>query len=156
MEQTYLTAVNIVKVRHLQDINIHLDNNKRKHLIFTGKNGSGKTSVLDALVDHFRFVIGNFNTKEKIQEFIDFNYKQLAHSSTEDDKKKNIDIKENISFWKKEMKHWNTGAVTECTSFSVLREKYMSADFILENYKANRLLKVEITNTIENIKPQKT
>lgn len=154
MEQTYLTAVNIVKVRHLQNITIPLDNNKRKHLILTGKNGSGKTSVLEALVEHFRFLVGDFYTKERIQELIDHYQKQLTSGATEAEKQKNISTRKSISTWKKKMEQWTTGVVTECTSFSALREKYSSGDFILAYYKADRLLKVEISSTIENIKLQ--
>ena len=46
MEQTFLTDIHIKKVRHLKNVTIPLDKEKRKHLILTGKNGSGKTSVL--------------------------------------------------------------------------------------------------------------
>lgn len=41
-----ITDVRINNVRHLRNINIVLDDYCRKHLILTGKNGSGKTSVL--------------------------------------------------------------------------------------------------------------
>lgn len=57
MEQLYLTDVNIVKVRHLENIRISLGGEKRKHLIFTGKNGSGKTSVLDRMAMIFEVTL---------------------------------------------------------------------------------------------------
>ena len=57
MEETFLTEVDIKKVRHLENIRIPLDNKKRKHLILTGKNGSGKTSVLETLVKTFELII---------------------------------------------------------------------------------------------------
>lgn len=37
MEQTFLTKVDIKKVRHLHDISIPLSNESRKHLLLTGK-----------------------------------------------------------------------------------------------------------------------
>ena len=151
MEQTYLTAVNIIKVRHLQNITIPLDKNKRKHLILTGKNGSGKTSVLEALVEHFRYVFGNFYTKERILELIDANKKNLTNGTTEKEKQRNLEARKHIDMWEKELLHWTNGAITECTSFSVLREKYASGDFILAYYKADRLSTVEISSTIEKI-----
>lgn len=49
MEQLYITKLAINKVRHLKDILIPLSENQIKHLILTGKNGSGKTSVVEAL-----------------------------------------------------------------------------------------------------------
>lgn len=49
MEQLYIANLTINKVRHLKDISIPLSENQIKHLILTGKNGSGKTSVVEAL-----------------------------------------------------------------------------------------------------------
>ena len=49
MEQTFLTELRINKVRHLHDITIPLSKTERKNLILTGKNGSGKTSVLRSM-----------------------------------------------------------------------------------------------------------
>ena len=57
MEQTFFTGVNIEKVRHLENISIPLDKGKRKHLILTGKNGSGKTSVLEAMVKYLEYIV---------------------------------------------------------------------------------------------------
>lgn len=49
MERLYITKFTINKVRHLKNISIPLSENQIKHLILTGKNGSGKTSVVEAL-----------------------------------------------------------------------------------------------------------
>ena len=49
MERVYITKLTIDKVRHLKNISIPLSENQIKHLILTGKNGSGKTSVIEAL-----------------------------------------------------------------------------------------------------------
>ena len=49
MERIFITNLTIKKVRHLKDISIPLSENQIKHLILTGKNGSGKTSVVEAL-----------------------------------------------------------------------------------------------------------
>ena len=49
MEETFITSIKINKVRHLEGLEIRLSDTDRKHLILTGKNGSGKTSVLEAI-----------------------------------------------------------------------------------------------------------
>lgn len=151
MEQTFLTSVNIAKVRHLQNITIPLSTEKRKHLILTGKNGSGKTSVLDSLVDHFRYVVGDFRTREEIQHLIDNNRKRIPGGESEEEKRQMQKTNSSILMWEKEMRHWTDGAVTSCTSFATLRDKYASGQFILAYYKADRQSKVEISSTIENI-----
>ncbi len=49
MQDTFITKIHINKVRHLTDVDIMLSDTERKHLIITGKNGSGKTSLLEAM-----------------------------------------------------------------------------------------------------------
>ena len=49
MEEMFVTKIKINKVFHLENLEILLSNTERKHLILTGKNGSGKTSVLRAI-----------------------------------------------------------------------------------------------------------
>ena len=49
MDELYITCLQIEKVRHLKNITIPIGKDEKKHLIITGKNGSGKTSLLDAL-----------------------------------------------------------------------------------------------------------
>ena len=46
----FITKIRINKVRHLENVEISLSG-IRRHLILTGKNGSGKTSVLEAIRD---------------------------------------------------------------------------------------------------------
>lgn len=67
MEQIYITNLEIQKVRHLQNISVPLAENEMKHLIFTGKNGSGKTSVTEALANYLNHVFTDqyFGDKEK-------------------------------------------------------------------------------------------
>ena len=46
MGNIFVSKIVIDKVRHLENIEIDLSTEEKKHLILTGKNGSGKTSVL--------------------------------------------------------------------------------------------------------------
>jgi predicted ATP-dependent endonuclease of OLD family len=52
MADTFITKIQIDKVRHLTNLTIPLSETERRHLILTGKNGSGKTSVLEAIHTH--------------------------------------------------------------------------------------------------------
>ena len=53
MYKLFITKIHVEKVRHLENLEITLSD-KRKHLILTGKNGSGKTSLLNALNEWIR------------------------------------------------------------------------------------------------------
>lgn len=50
----YITQIKIEKLMHLSNITISLNSEKRQHLMITGKNGSGKTSLLIALQNIYR------------------------------------------------------------------------------------------------------
>lgn len=49
MHNIYISNIAINKVRHLNDFDIELSTQGIKHLIITGKNGSGKTSLLNSI-----------------------------------------------------------------------------------------------------------
>ena len=53
MEKIYITNIHVKKVRHLENLDIELSETEKKHLILTGKNGSGKTSLLDMAAKRF-------------------------------------------------------------------------------------------------------
>lgn len=55
MQDIFVTKIHIEKVRHLKNLDIELSDTERKHLILAGKNGSGKTSLLEAMRDEVEF-----------------------------------------------------------------------------------------------------
>ena len=57
MEQFFITNLAIKKVRHLKNISIPLSEERIRHLILTGKNGSGKTSIVEALARYLDIII---------------------------------------------------------------------------------------------------
>jgi len=75
-KSTFVSEIEISKVRHLKDINILISKDKRKHLFLTGKNGSGKTSFLEEAENHFQRIIeiskNEITTKKGESEFWGF------------------------------------------------------------------------------------
>ena len=47
--ELFISKITINKIRHLKNIEINLGDKTRKNLIITGRNGSGKTSLLNSL-----------------------------------------------------------------------------------------------------------
>jgi len=72
MRNVFVKKIHIGKVRHLENEDIVLSETERKHLILTGKNGSGKTSLLEAMREkilwnqHKNYLL----LKEEDREFI--------------------------------------------------------------------------------------
>lgn len=67
MEKLFIKSLEIRKVRHLSNITIPLSEEHMKHLILTGKNGSGKTSVAEALAGYLDNLLNDkyFSDKEQ-------------------------------------------------------------------------------------------
>ncbi len=63
MEPVFIEHIHINHVRHLSDVDIPLSSTERKHLILTGKNGSGKTSTLLEIRNSFKEI-------EKIDNYV--------------------------------------------------------------------------------------
>lgn len=57
MNHIFITNITIEKIRHLSGIEIPVAEDGLKHLIITGKNGSGKTSLLDALAKYLNSIM---------------------------------------------------------------------------------------------------
>lgn len=68
VDKTFMTELRINHVRHLKDITIPLSNSQPKHLVLTGKNGSGKTSVLKSVVDFL--TCNSVKNQKKYEEHI--------------------------------------------------------------------------------------
>ena len=83
MEQAYLTEINIRQVRHLKDIRIEVSQNEKKHLLLTGINGCGKTSVIRAIENSFFHVMG----------FMGQDWEEMSLDSNSD----KIEIRSNLS-----------------------------------------------------------
>ena len=80
MEQIFIKNIKINKVRHLKNLDIPVCENKCKHIILTGQNGSGKTSILDAIAvflnsivmgKHPEDIFAMINDTQKYMEYIE-------------------------------------------------------------------------------------
>lgn len=92
----FITDVEIKKIRHLEGITIPLSKNEAKHLILTGRNGSGKTSVLE-MVRNFLSNIqnNNFNYLNSWQQTLQVQKNQL--DSLEKLHNQNSDVEQQIA-----------------------------------------------------------
>ncbi len=52
----YITEIQIDELRHLSNLSIELNPEKRTNLLLTGKNGSGKTTVLQAVKQYLQAI----------------------------------------------------------------------------------------------------
>ena len=162
MEQTFLTGIEIEKVRHLKGISIPLDRERRKHLILTGKNGSGKTSVLETMVKAFGLIISKPPVPEKsvrkhcadyVQEVEQLNL-ILQKDDSEERRRQQNQAEMRLKYWKYELENMMTGISLHWTSKALLEQKYEKGEFIFAYYKAEREFQAEEYSNIEKVKFQ--
>jgi len=158
MEATFLTGIHINKVRHLENIDIPLSADTRKNLILTGKNGSGKTSVLNALISHFEYVLSNiYFTKEQCQRSINYAFEDMKQANdTEDGKRKKAKAQKELNTWQSYLSHWIDGAVPNYISLESLRERYFAGQFVLARFEDKRNTVVDISSSIVKVDLQPT
>lgn len=153
MDATFMTALNIVNVRHLKNITIPLSATERRPIILTGKNGSGKTSVLEALENFLEFVVSSsFYTKDKCEKRVcEYQQKALSAGSDEENKLNAQRSQTLLKTWEENYKHWVNGAVAEFTSYADMRAKYQQGNFILAYYGDKRKISVQVSKNIEKV-----
>lgn len=146
----FITKILINKVRHLENIEILLDEQKRKHLILTGKNGSGKTSVLEFLKEYLTIFQGNgirgiSSNKQTITTFQN-TIKQLENKllDSQIDQKEKLNIEVQLQNHKNALKQYQgiqekyDFIVPEIRNDLLLENLYKEGNFILCYFDARR------------------
>lgn len=99
--QRYIQSIHINKVRHLHDLDIYIPDDEHPHLLITGKNGSGKTSLLEAIRDHIEIL-------QKVDSLDFLKYEGYIQNDTEQldsctDPLERADIESRLAYWKKKL-----------------------------------------------------
>ena len=161
----FITQLNIEKVRHLKDVIIPLYFSDKsadrpeiqkqlpiKHLLITGKNGSGKTSVLDALEKFLDDICENqrlFNAKKQLP---------LAKINLENKIKRQTDVssivttQKAIELYEKTIDQFDSGISAEFNQdLYTINKAFQKGEFILAYFKAERTFKAKESKHVEKV-----
>ncbi|MCD7746003.1 MAG: AAA family ATPase [Lachnospiraceae bacterium] len=147
----YITEIKIEELRHLSNLVIHLDADKRQHLMITGKNGSGKTSLLEAVSKYLSAINdGNLMKIDGIyQNWLGVAEKELKNAKTEAQKiraEKNYQEKLNY------IRRYKNGVEICFNDDKELEALYMGGRFITAYFPAQRKSEFLQSKGVENIK----
>lgn len=152
MKNIYITKLILENVRNLNYTEIPLANDEKKHLIFTGKNGSGKTTVLEGLSWYLNQLATSSELvgKEKIL---------LAERELLQAVKKHNQSKEKILEQEKEVEKYETIVKNIRHGFKVelncsndeMRPLFEAGEFIISYYKADRIFEAETPKHVEKV-----
>ncbi len=95
MEDIFISKIHINKVRHLENVDIELSDTERKHLILTGRNGSGKTSVLQSINEKLYLIYLSDAQYVKLNKVKNDRIEDIIQFHPQIDENKNIKLKFN-------------------------------------------------------------
>ena len=149
----YITEIRIDTLRHLSDITISLNEKKRQHLMITGKNGSGKTSLLLAIQKYLR-AINNGEWKALTLVYIPWLKKveeKIEHAEAESEKEK---IEKESELNMNLIRKYQDGVRIRFNvdSNSTLDELYKEGDFITAFFPAHRKTQIVRAQGVEDIR----
>lgn len=152
MEQLFITNLTIRNVRHLKDVSIPLSSEQRKHLIMTGKNGSGKTSVVEALAEHLNHVFTDqhFGLREAGLHAAEELRSKAVQNGEDRDKLLQLErsVKQQTKFLEDSRKGLEVQFNHKSESIIALSEKY---HYILAYYPADRIFQAEQPKHVEKV-----
>ena len=160
IENAFITNLYIDHVRHLKNLKIPfregVDTTNaekgRSHLLVTGKNGSGKTSVLDALAAYLNDICGRDQLRQ-YKSILEGQKRLLNNFGAESEKTDDYyKIRERISEYYEKVTQADSGlrASFSC-NVAFLKEQYKQGNFILAYFKANRVFEAAVSNHIEKV-----
>lgn len=129
----------IDKVRHLKNINIQISENECRHIILTGKNGSGKTSVLDAIAIFINSITTGTNPAEVVAKINDTKERIEFYVKTQNEDYLQKD-KDNLKYLTGQYINVTAGMWLDFnTSFTKIQKEFEAGRFIVAYYKADRV-----------------
>ncbi len=152
MNNHFITEIYIDKIRHLENIKIDLNNDEPKHLILTGKNGVGKTSLIEAIKNYLRSIQSKSGREVDIyrKQQIKAWKKELGNCKDEDQV---TNLKNNIEEYINNINKqsfYGLDIKFNCNE-DFLYPLYEQGEFILAYYSSDRSTNVEIPSGVEKI-----
>jgi ATPase len=146
MMNRYIHKIHINKIRHLQNIDIPIENDTYPHLILTGKNGSGKTSVLEAVANHLQNIANDpYKNFLSLEQNIKY-YQDKLNSGDY-----GVEDERWLAYNKGQYVFYFGEVKIDFYNIDDFISKYQKGNFIIAFYQANR--KVVINEPLNPTKP---
>lgn len=149
MDKIFLKKITIDKVRHLNNIVLNISDSEMKHIIFTGKNGSGKTSLLEAIAGFvYSMTIGVYI--ESCRNSIDRVKKRLENKKNTS--AETLRLQRELEGYENGLKEYTRGVdlVFNHSHLEILNS-FSNGNFITAYYKAERIFKAPEPKHVEKV-----
>lgn len=146
----YITEIKIEELRHLSNISICLKEDQRTNLLLTGKNGSGKTTVLKALKKYLSVIPDNEmkSLEENWPKWMKQKKKEMETAKSENEK---FDAQQMYEIYYNNIKKYRDGLLVAFNQKDGLESSFQNGHFILAYYGAERKTDLIIQNGVEDV-----
>jgi AAA15 family ATPase/GTPase len=152
MKESFITKIKVNNSRNIQDLEILLSEEHRQHLILTGKNGSGKTSLLLEL-NKFFHQIESGSIKYLSQN--ESELKQLLEKLPAlKDEELILKAKKNIEDYKDTLKLYGGSKIDFTIEYLALLTKSQKGEFLIAFFDSKRQTNLRVPSGINKINLQ--
>lgn len=136
----FINNIHINKLFHLSDFDIPVADEKFPHLIITGKNGSGKTILLNAVSDFLNKI-----KDDKAMHFLGYyksleaNNKMLGEATDEQARRQ---AQQNVDYFLRQIENIYGKVELRSELWGSIIDKYAKGEFIIAFYQADRKVKM--------------
>ena len=136
----FIKNIHINKLFHLNNFDIPIADEKFPHLIITGKNGSGKTVLLNAVSDFMNII-----KEDKGMGFLSYNKNldisknRLRNATKEQDR---MEAQQGIDYYTKLTEKLYGKINLQSDLLGRIIEKYNNGEFVIAFYQADRKVKM--------------
>ena len=150
MKEYFISEIDIEKLYHLSDIKIKLNPTKSQHLLLTGKNGSGKTSLLLKIEKFLRAINKNelSDLLEKYPKYKNMAEARIGSATNENEKLKAEKEYKQCLGW---IKEYEDGIHIVLNEYDGLERAYQKGNFITAYFPAERKAQFDVPQGVENI-----
>lgn len=136
----FIKNIHINKLFHLNDFDIPISKEEFPHLIITGKNGSGKTVLLNAISD-FLNIIKN----DKSADFLGYekgleSWNNILKNAADEHGK--MQAQQQIDYFSKQIENLYGKIDLQSDLLGSIIEKYNRGEFVIAFYQADRKVKM--------------
>lgn len=154
MANSFITKIFVRKSMNIENLDIPFSETIRQHLILTGKNGSGKTSLL-LEINRFLSKVenGQFSQYENYKAHIKDFKNQIAQPDITNDQK--LSLERNIKDYENVIRSFGGTEIEFSETKEAISGKYQNGNFILAFFDSKRHTDLNVPKGIHKVELKK-
>lgn len=151
MKEYFISEIDIEKLHHLSDMKIKLNPEKRQHLLLTGRNGSGKTSLL-LEIQKFLKAINDGHLISLLEKYPEWKNRAKERMNAASNETKKFEEEKAYRQYVEWIEKYQNGVQVKLNDYDGLERTYTKGEFITAYFSAERKAKFLQPHGAEEIK----